>query len=128
MVLAALIEINIMSQHNKKQFGLWMDNHKATVVGNASPDTRSFSVLGHVENPGAAPNSSEKNEHNDEKTLQHKFFKQILSLMQNADEIHLTGTGTAQEQLMKYMADIPQFKNAVTNESTSNKMSDRKSC
>ena len=44
--------------------------------------------------------------------------------MQNAEEVHLTGTGTSQEQLMHYMADTPQFKNTVSNESTSNKMSD----
>jgi ribosomal protein L13 len=44
--------------------------------------------------------------------------------MQNAEEVHLTGTGTSQEQFMRYMADTPQFKNTVTQESTSNKMSD----
>ena len=44
--------------------------------------------------------------------------------MQNAEEVHLTGTGTSQEQLIHYMADTPQFKKYVTNESTSNKMSD----
>ena len=44
--------------------------------------------------------------------------------MQNAEEVHVTGTGTSQEQLMHYMAETPQFKNTITNESTSNKMSD----
>ena len=44
--------------------------------------------------------------------------------MQNAEEVHVSGTGTSQEQLMHYMAATPQFKNTVTKESTSNKMSD----
>lgn len=44
--------------------------------------------------------------------------------MQNAEEVHLTGTGTSQEQLMHYMADTPRFKNTITEQSTSNKMSD----
>ena len=35
-----------MSQKNKKQFGIWMDTHHATVIGRASPDTIDFSVLG----------------------------------------------------------------------------------
>ena len=113
-----------MSQKNKKQFGIWMDSHHATVVGKQDPEAQNFSVLGHVENAGAEANTSEKNEHNDEKTLQHKFFKEILTHMQNAEEVHLTGTGTSQEQLMHYMAATPQFKNTVTTESTSNKMSD----
>ena len=113
-----------MSHNNKKQFGVWMDTHHATVVGKLDPEAQNFSVLGTAENAGATFNTSEKNAHNDEKTLQHKFFKEILTHMQNAEEVHLTGTGTAQEQLMHYMADTPQFKNTVTFESTSNKMSD----
>ena len=108
----------------QRQFGVWMDTHHATVVGRANADTSDFSVLGHAENAGAEFNTSEKNAHNDEKTLQHKFFKEILNHMQNAEEVHLTGTGTSQEQLMHYMAETPQFKNTFTSESTSNKMSD----
>ena len=57
---------------------------------------------------------------------QAKFFKEITSHMQNATDIHLTGTGTAQEQFIKYLADTPQFKNTKTAESTSNKMSDER--
>jgi stalled ribosome rescue protein Dom34 len=113
-----------MSQKNKKQFGVWMDTHHATVIGKLDAEALNFSVLGVAENAGASFNSSEKNAHNDEKTLQHKFFKEILSHMQNAEEVHLTGTGTSQEQLMHYMKETPQFKNTITNESTSNKMSD----
>ncbi|MDQ6903160.1 MAG: hypothetical protein M3139_09135 [Bacteroidota bacterium] len=112
-----------MSQH-KKQFGVWLDTHHAIVIGRITEDAKDFTVLGHAGNAGAEPNSSEKNEHNEEKTLQHKFFKEILALMQNAEEVHLTGTGTSQEQLMHYMADTPQFKNTLVKESTSNKMSD----
>ena len=101
-----------------------MDSHHATVVGRANADSEDFTVLGHAENAGPQLNTSEKNEQHDEKTLQHKFFKQILSLMQNAEEVHITGTGTSQEQLVHYMAATPQFKNTVTELSTSNKMSD----
>ena len=113
-----------MSQKNKKQFGIWMDTHHAIIVGRENPDTSDFTILGTAGNAGAEPNTSEKNEHNDEKTLQHKFFKEILTHMQNAEEVHLTGTGTSQEQMMHFMADTPQFKNTITTASTSNKMSD----
>ncbi|MEO6407017.1 MAG: hypothetical protein ABIY51_07615 [Ferruginibacter sp.] len=113
-----------MSQKNKKQFAVWMDSHHATIIGKENEEDNIFSVLGHAGNEGAEPNSSEKNEHNDEKTLQHKFFKEILAFMQNAEEVHITGTGISQEQLIHYMAETPQFKNTVTSESTSNKMSE----
>jgi stalled ribosome rescue protein Dom34 len=113
-----------MTQKNKKQFGVWMDTHHATIVGRVTAETEDFTVLAVAGNAGAEHNTSEKNQNNDERTLQHKFFKEILSHMQNAEEVHLTGTGTSQEQLMRYMADTPQFKNTVTQESTSNKMSD----
>jgi hypothetical protein len=46
--------------------------------------------------------------------------------MQNVDEVHVTGTGDAQEQFIKYLAETPQYKNATTIASTSNKMSDEK--
>ncbi len=113
-----------MSQKNKKQFAVWMDSRNATIIGKENEEATGFSVLGHAGNEGAEPNSSEKNENNAEKTLQQKFFKEILALMQNAEEVHLTGTGISQEQLINYMAETPQFKNTVTTESTSNKMSD----
>jgi len=113
-----------MTQKIKKQFGIWMDTHHATIVGRANATTEDFTVLAVAGNAGAEHNTSEKNQQHDERTLQYKFFKEILSHMQNADEVHLTGTGTSQEQLMHYMAGTPQFKNTVTRESTSNKMSD----
>src|SRR5664279_4388860 len=106
-----------MIQKNKKQFGVWMDSHHATVVGRKNADTTDFVVIGYSENAGAKFNTSEKNAHNDEKTLQQKFFKEILTYMQNAEEVHITGTGTSQEQLMHYMEETPQFKNTITQES-----------
>jgi hypothetical protein len=84
-----------------------MDTHHATVVGRARPDASDVSVLGSAGNAGATPTSSEKNEHNDEKTLQHKLYKEIVTHMQNAEEVHLAGTGTSQEQFMRFMSDYP---------------------
>jgi stalled ribosome rescue protein Dom34 len=113
-----------MSVKNKKQFGVWMDTRHATIVGHKDPETAEFSVLGHAENEGAGSNSNEKTAHNAEKTLLHKFFREITRHMQNADELHVTGTGTIQEEFIHYLAETPQYKNTVTTESTSNKMGD----
>ena len=55
-----------------------------------------------------------------------KFFKEITNYLQNATFIHLTGTGTAQEQFIHYLQETPQFKNVKTSECTSNKMSDER--
>lgn len=116
-----------MSEKNKRQFGVWMDSHHATIVGKVNDEAEGFTILEHIVNETPESNTtSEKTAHNAEKTNQHKFFKKITSHMQNAMEVHLTGTGTAQEQFMHYLADTPQFKNTVTTESTSNKMSDDK--
>lgn len=46
--------------------------------------------------------------------------------MQNVDEVHVTGTGDAQEQFINYLAETAPYKNAVAKESTSNKMSGEK--
>jgi hypothetical protein len=115
-----------MSLKTKKQFGVWMDNHHATVVGYENAEATEFTVLGHAKNPGPGGNSNENAANNLEKTLVQKYFREIGSLMQNAAEVHITGTGTIQEQFLRYLGETPQFKNTVTAESTSNKMSDEK--
>ncbi len=113
-----------MTDKNKKSFGIWMDSHNATIVGKEAVDSGNFIVLGHVANAGPDHKSNEKTSNNHEITLTHKFFKEIASLMQNVDEIHVTGTGQSQEQFIKFLAETPQYKNAVSSESTSNRMSD----
>lgn len=115
-----------MSVKHKKQFGIWMDNHDAIIIGRAETSSEEFSVLGHAKNPGADGNSNENAAQNQEKTLQHQFFKEITRHMPNADEVHVTGKGTIQEQFIHYLADSPQFKNTVAKECTSNKMSDER--
>jgi len=115
-----------MSAKNKKQFGVWMDSHQATIVGREKIDTGDFVILAQAKNSGPGSNSNENAANNAEKTLQQKFFKEITSHMQNVEEIHVTGTGDTQEQFINYLGQTPQFKNTVAKESTSNKMGDEK--
>ena len=111
---------------NQKQFGVWMDTHSATIVGKAIQDGGAIFVVGSVNGEKAPPNTSEKNSNHHEQSLRLKFFKEIASYMQNATNVHITGTGKSQEQFIHYLAETPQFKNTSTNESTSNKMSEEK--
>jgi len=113
-----------MSDKNKKSFGVWMDSHNATIVGKENVDNGEFIILGHVKNAGPDNNSSENASNNQEIALTQKFFKEIASKMPNVDQIHITGTGQSQEQFIKFLAETPQYKNAISTESTSNKMSD----
>jgi stalled ribosome rescue protein Dom34 len=110
---------------NKKQFGVWIDSQHAVVAGRESPDGN-FVILAHAKAGGQENNSNENTANNAEKGGLLKFFKEITSHMQNVDEILVTGTGNAQEQFIHYLAETPQFKNAVAKESTSTKMSDEK--
>lgn len=114
-----------MSEKTKKQFGVWVDTHHATIVGH-NPASNEFTVLGHAKNPGPGSNSSENAANNLEITLVQKYFKEIGRHLLNADEVHITGTGTIQEQFMRYLSETPQFKKTVVSESTSNPMSDDK--
>jgi len=113
-----------MSDKNKKQFGVWMDSHNATIVGRENNANGEFSVLGHVKNAGPDNNSNENAANNHEITLTAKFFKEIALLMPNIDEIHITGTGQIQEQFINFLADTAQYKTASSSEETLNKMSD----
>ena len=108
---------------NQKQFGVWMDTHHATVVGSENAET-GLTVLAHINGEEINPSPSNKNENNQKKMLQAKFFKEICSHLQNATHLHATGTGQVQEQFIHYLAETAQFKNTKTEESTANKMSD----
>jgi len=109
---------------NKKQFGVWMDSQHAIIAGRENVDSGDFVILGHAKTGGQDSNSNENAANNAEKGSMQKLFKEIASHMQNVDEVHVTGTGTAQEQFIKYMAQTPQYKNTVAKESTSNKMTE----
>jgi stalled ribosome rescue protein Dom34 len=111
---------------NQKQFGVWMDSHNAIIVGNEEAENGALVVLAHTKGEEVTASSSEKNEHNQKKTMQSKFFKEISAHLQNATHLHVTGTGQAQEQFIHYLSATPQFKNVKTVESTSNKMDDEK--
>jgi len=115
-----------MTTHNKKQFGVWMDTQHATVAGRATSGSDDFVILGHVKNPGAEKNTNENAANNQEIALTHKFFKEIAAIMPNIDEVHVTGTGQVQEEFIHFLADTPQYKNAESTHSTSNKMGDEK--
>ena len=109
----------------KKQFGVWMDSHHATITGRENTDSGDFVILGHVKNAGPGSNSSEKTSNNHEQALTHQFFKEIVSHMQNVDEIFVTGTGDIQEQFIRFLSETPQYKNAVATETTSTKIGDK---
>ena len=101
-----------------------MDARHATIAGRKDEDNTDFVILGRVDNPGAERNSNENAENNQEHALMHKFFKEIAAKMVNIDEIHVTGTGQAQEQFIHFLSDTPQYKHTVATESTSTRMSD----
>ena len=108
----------------KKQFGVWMDNHNATVVSKDTETQGLFTVIGHVKSEGSAGNSNEHTGNNHEITVTSRFFKEIAAHMPNADVLHIAGTGQVQEQFAHYLAETPQYKGTQTSDSTANKMSD----
>ena len=114
-----------MSEKTKRRFGVCLDTHQATIIG-YDPVAAIFTVLGHAKNPGPGANSSESAANHLEITLVHKYFKEIGHHLVNADEVHITGCGTIQEQFMHYLGETPQFKKTVISESTSSPMSDEK--
>lgn len=101
-----------------------MDKQHATVVGRENLETGNFVVLAHEVAVLHSTNPNLNSANHSENNAFHKLFKDITAHMQNVDEIHVTGTGTAQEQFIHFLADTPQYKNVVAKESTSNKMSD----
>ena len=108
----------------KKQFGVWMDSHHATVVSKDADTQGLFTIVAHVKSEGSSGNSNEHTANNHEVTITSRFFKEIAAHMPNADVLHITGTGQIQEEFAHYLAETPQYKATQTSDSTANKMSD----
>lgn len=108
----------------KKQFGVWMDAHQATVVAKDAEQQGHFTIIGHVNGGGPTGNSNEHTANNHANTMTSQFFKEVASHMPNVDVLHITGPGQAQEQFAHFLADTPQYKGTKTTQSTSNKMTD----
>src|SRR3954462_11629443 len=104
-----------MSVKNKKQFGVWMNSNHAIIVGRKSRDTDDFSIVARANTIKSDSYLNENSANNAEQGAQQKLFKEITSYMQNVDEVHVTGTGNAQEQFINYLARIPQYRNTVAN-------------
>lgn len=102
-----------MDNKRKFQFGVLMDSQHATIVGR-NDETQEFEFITNVKAPTVLPNSNENTANNDAKTSQGKFFKDILSNMQNATDIYVTGGGVTQEQFINFLGETPQFKNTKT--------------
>lgn len=102
-----------------------MDSRHATVIGRAKVSEGAFEVLGHIRNEGASSNSNENAAQNQERALRVAFFKDIAKLMPNVDEVYVTGTGDAQEQFCKFLAETPQYKGTKTIEATATRMGDQ---
>ena len=108
----------------KKQFGVWMDTHDATVVSKDDETQGHFTVIAHIKGEANQGNSNEQTGNNHERSLTTQFFKEIAAHMPNVDVLHITGTGQIQEQFAHYLADTAQYKDTITSDSTANKMSD----
>lgn len=107
----------------KKLAGVWMDHHEAYVISNHDGKTvTSLQVKGHVKSNHQTGHGSEYTAHNAKKDLLHKFFHEIMHLLTNTEELHLIGTGTAQEELIHYLTDIPQWKKMKITQDTAEKM------
>jgi len=66
------------------------------------------------QNRKAPEKLSENTANNLEELCSINFINEITALMQNAEEVYVTGTGSEeQEQFIHYLAATPQFKNTV---------------
>lgn len=108
-------------EHPEKLAGVWLDHHEAHIISNHDGRTVSaLRVKGHVtSDTHSGGHGSEYTANNAKVNALHKFFNEILHELTNTDELHLLGTGIAQEQLIHYVKGISQWKKMkVTEEST----------
>ena len=110
--------------NNDRQIGIWMDGHRATVVGRENVTAGEFIILGKVESEKVTANSNENAANNLERKTQGNFFKDIAKLLTNTTHVFITGSGTAQEQFSKFLQATPQFKQLETTLGSDSQLSD----
>lgn len=109
----------------KRLAGLWLDTQKAIVTTNHDGQNASeFKVREVVKRDVQHGNSNENAANNSTQTTMVKFFKEIDHLLENTEELFITGPGTAQEELKKYLHDTAQFKNLKITLDSSQQMTD----
>lgn len=109
----------------KKLTGLWINSEKAIVVKNHDAQNAfKFFVCSPIKAEVQHGNSSENAANNAEQTNKAKFFKEIANLITNTEELYVTGPGTAQEELKKYLHETAQYKNLKITLDTAQQMSE----
>jgi hypothetical protein len=84
-------------------------SHHATIVGRENVDSGKFVILGH-EKLMINLFIQAKAQLIMPREVPSKLFKTSTAHMQNVDELHVTGTGTAQRTVINYLKDTPQYK------------------
>ncbi|TXF79172.1 hypothetical protein [Chryseobacterium sp.] len=110
---------------DKKLAGLWLDQTKAVVVKNHDAQNAfKFFLCSPVKAVVQHGNSNENAGNNAEQTNKAKFFKEIEHLLTNSQEVYITGPGTMQEELKKYLHETAQFRDLKITLDTAQHMSD----
>lgn len=110
---------------DKKVAGLWIDTHKAIVVKNHDAQNAfKFFLCNPIKAEIQHGNSNENAANNAEQTNKMKFFKEIDHLIENTEELYVTGPGQVQEELKRYLHDTAQFKNLKITLDTAQQMSE----
>ena len=110
---------------DKRIAGIWIDSHKAIVVKNHDAQNAfKFFVCDPVKREVQHGNSNENAANNAEQTNKAKFYKEIDKLLENTEELYITGPGTTQEELKHYLHDTAQFKNLKITLDTAQQMSE----
>lgn len=110
---------------DRKVAGLWIDTQKAILVKNHdAQNTSDFKLCEPIKAEVQGWNSSEKNANNAEQTNRMKFFKEIDHMIENTEELYITGPGQVQEELKRYLHETAQFKNLKITLDTAQHMSD----
>jgi stalled ribosome rescue protein Dom34 len=110
---------------DKKLAGLWLDQSKAVVVKNHDAQNAfKFFLCSPVKAVVQHGNSNENAGNNAEQTNKAKFFKEIEHLLTNSQEVYITGPGTMQEELKKYLHETAQFRDLKITLDSAQQMSD----
>lgn len=110
----------------KKQIGIWMDHSVAHIMEPKNNEIVTNSVLSEFTTE-QKQNSLGKNEnlmHNKERTLQSKYYKNIMDVIKGRQEVLLFGPTTAKDELLNLLKADHHFENVKIKVESADKMTE----
>jgi len=115
-----------MQQNKPKQYaGVWLDSQHAMVITNSNDETNGeYSIQDKVKAHEYHGGKGEHGSNNADQANNHKYLKNVATILSKYDEILIFGPGKAQEELLNFLSEDSHFNSKKMTLGTADQLTD----